>query len=68
MTTSTDPPPPLSAGATLARLAFIGGLLAAVAGAFAYAGGWLTPRAVTPAEFADAFEHVDGVHAGFRRN
>ena len=53
---------------TLARLALIGVALAAVAGAFAYFGGWLTPNALTPARLTDAFERVDGVHAGFRRN
>jgi catalase len=53
---------------TLARFALIGVALAAVAGAFAYLGGWLTPSALTPARLTDAFEHVDGVHAGFRRN
>lgn len=68
MTRPADPPPPLATGAKLARLALIGGLLAGVAGAFAYAGGWFTPRDVTPAKFADAFEHADGVHPGYRRN
>jgi len=53
---------------TLARLALIGVALAAVAGAFAYFGGWLTPNALTPARLTDAFERVNGVHAGFRRN
>src|SRR5580765_1523995 len=53
---------------TRARFALIGVALAAVAGAFAYFGGWLTPNALTPARLTDAFEHVGGVHAGFRRN
>jgi catalase len=53
---------------TLARLALIGVALATVAGTFTYLGGWLTPNELTPAKFADAFEQVDGVHAGFRRN
>jgi catalase len=52
----------------VARLAVVGAILAAVAATFAYLGGWLTPRAVTPAKFADVFEAVDGVHPGFRRN
>jgi len=30
--------------------------------------GWLAPRALTPAHFVDAFEQVDGMHSGFRRN
>jgi catalase len=60
--------PPLSGPALVARLAVVGAILAAVAATFAYLGGWLTPRAVTPAKFADVFEAVDGVHPGFRRN
>src|SRR5439155_20082421 len=59
---------PLSTASTVARLALIGVALAVVAGAFAYLGGWLTPNNLTPARFTDAFQRVDGVHAGFRRN
>jgi len=59
---------PLALGSMVARLALIGVGLAAIAGAFAYLGGWLTPRALTPARFVDAFQRVNGVHAGFRRN
>jgi catalase len=53
---------------TLARLTLIGVVLAAVAAAFAYLGGWFTPGALTPARFVDGFEQVGGVHPGFRRN
>src|SRR6202795_2809309 len=53
---------------TLARFALIGVALAAVIGTFAYFGGWFTPNDLTPARFADGFEHVAGVHSGFRRN
>src|SRR5882672_5835996 len=60
--------PRLGIASTLARFALIGVALAVVAGAFAYFGGWLTPNALTPARLTDAFEHVDGVHPGFRRN
>ena len=60
--------PRLGKAGTLARFALIGVALAAVAGTFAYLGGWLTPNALTPARFADAFEQVDGTHPGFRRN
>src|SRR5947209_10992604 len=59
---------PLSTASTVARLALIGVALAVVAGAFAYLGGWLTPKNLTPARFTDAFQRVDGLHAGFRRN
>ena len=58
----------LGKASTLARFALIGVALAAVAGTFAYFGGWLTPNELTPARFTDAFEYVDGVHPGFRRN
>jgi catalase len=63
-----DARPRLSIAGTLARLAVIGAALAAVVGTFAYLGGWLTPNALTPARFTDAFEEVNGVHPGFRRN
>ena len=52
----------------LPRLALIGVALAAVAATFAYVGGWFTPSELTPARFTDGFEHVNGVHDGFRRN
>jgi catalase len=72
---SNDPKAPaeakrqrLGAAGMLARLAVIGAALAAVAGTFAYIGGWLTPNELTPARFTDAFEQIDGVHPGFRRN
>jgi catalase len=52
----------------LPRFALIGVVLAALAAAFAYVGGWFTPGKLTPARFADGFEDVNGVHPGFRRN
>ena len=58
----------LDSASALARLALIGVALAAVIGTFAYFGGWFTPNYLTPARFTDAFEYVDGVHSGFRRN
>jgi catalase len=61
-------PPRLGKASTLARFALIGVALAVVVGAFAYLGGWLAPNELTPARLTDAFEHVDGVHPGFRRN
>src|SRR2546429_5978384 len=60
--------PRLGRAGTLARFALIGVILAAVAGAFAYLRGWLTPGALTPARFTDGFEVVHGLHPGFRRN
>src|SRR6516164_7756182 len=60
--------PRLGRASTLARLALIGVALAAVAGTFAYLGGWFTPNELTPARFTDGFEQVSGLHPGFRRN
>src|SRR5882672_3210852 len=60
--------PRLGRASALARFALIVVVLATVAGAFAYLGGWLTPNELTPARLTDAFEQVDGVHPGFRRN
>src|SRR5438105_14667691 len=60
--------PRLGMAGMLARFALIGVALAAVAGTFAYVGGWFTPNELTPARFTDGFEQVDGVHPGFRRN
>jgi catalase len=60
--------PRLGAAGTLFRLALIGVALAAVAGAFAYLGGWFSPNALTPGRFTDAFEQANGAHPGFRRN
>src|SRR5262249_55216300 len=59
---------PLGVAGTLAGLGVIGGVLLVVGGGFAYLGGWLTPGDVTPARFTDAFQQVNGVHPGFRRN
>jgi catalase len=50
------------------RLLAIGAIIVAIAGLFAYAGGWLTPHVLTPARIADGFEQVGGRHPGFRRN
>src|SRR5882724_8827093 len=58
----------LGKASTLARFALIGVVLAAVAGTFAYLGGWFIPNELTPARFTDGFEEVGGVHPGFRRN
>ena len=52
----------------IVRLTAIGVVLAGIAGLFAYAGGWLTPRALSPATMVDTFEQVSGQHSGFRRN
>jgi catalase len=59
---------PLAPSSALVRLGGIGVVLLGVAGAFLYLGGWFSPKALTPARFADAFERADGIYSGFRRN
>jgi catalase len=63
-----EPLRPLSKGALAARFAVLGGIVGSVAGAIAYAGGWLTPHALTGARIVDTFEAVNGAQPGFRRN
>ncbi|WP_354683014.1 catalase family peroxidase [Cupriavidus necator] len=50
------------------RLAAIGAVVAALAGGFAYAAGWLTPQRLTAQTVIDQFQHNAGQHPGFRRN
>jgi catalase len=50
------------------RLGLIGAVIAAIAGLFAWTGGWLTPHALSPASMINTFEKVNGPHPGFRRN
>ncbi len=50
------------------RMGVVGVIVAGVVGAFAYAGGWLTPQALTQSRIIDRFEEVNGEHPGFRRN
>jgi catalase len=52
----------------LVRLGAIGAVMLSVAGAFAYTGGWLSPARLTQDRMMAAFQDVDGIHAGFRRN
>jgi catalase len=42
--------------------------LAAVVGSFLYLGGWFSPNRLTPGGFVAAFEAVNGIQPGFRRN
>lgn len=60
--------PRLGTAGVLVRFALIGAILAGVAAAFAYLGGWLTPNELTPSRLTDGFEQVSGIHSGFRRN
>jgi catalase len=50
------------------RLGAIGAVMLSVAGAFGYAGGWLSPTRLTQDRMMAAFQDVNGTHAGFRRN
>src|SRR5258706_4847651 len=50
------------------RLTAIAVALAGIAGLFLYAGGWLTPRTLSPASMINTFEQVNARHPGFRRN
>jgi catalase len=52
----------------LVRLGAIGAVMLSVAGAFAYAGGWLSPVRLTQDRMMAAFRDANGIHAGFRRN
>jgi catalase len=61
--------PVSSSGAGLVlRLLVIAVVVVGIAGLFLDAGGWIGPRKLTPAQIADGFEQVNGVHSGFRRN
>jgi catalase len=59
---------PLRNAVLLGRLTAISLLLALILVLFLYAGGWLTPHALTPVSMVNTFEGVDGTHPGFRRN
>jgi len=58
----------LLAPGALVRLALIGFVVLAVAAAFAWTAGWLTPGRLDQARMIDTFEAVNGSHPGFRRN
>lgn len=58
----------LTSVSSILRLLVVGVILAAIVGLFAYAGGWLSPRALTPKAITDRFEQLNGPHPGFRRN
>src|ERR1700722_16539666 len=59
---------PLRRAVLIRRLTAIGLVLAGLAAAFVYAGGWLTPRTLSPASMINTFEQVNAPHPGFRRN
>jgi catalase len=59
---------PESNAGVLVRLGAIGAVMLSAAGAFAYAGGWLSPVRLTQDRMMAAFQDANGIHAGFRRN
>jgi catalase len=59
---------PLTTAGVVIRLGAIGVAELCVAGAFAYTGGWLSPRRLTEDRMLAAFTDAEGLHPGFRRN
>ncbi|OLF53124.1 catalase family peroxidase [Pseudomonas chlororaphis] len=59
---------PLSAASLCLRLAGIGLVVAALAGALAYVHGTFDPQRLTPKALVDVLEKNNGVHPGYRRN
>ncbi len=59
---------PLHGSAKWLRLAAIGGGLAALAGTFAYAAGWIGTQPLTPQRIIGTFEAQAGQHPGYRKN
>jgi catalase len=52
----------------LVGLSVIGAITVGIIVCFAYVGGFLSPNRLTQARMINAFEEVNGVHPGFRRN
>src|SRR5260370_35616569 len=59
---------PVTTAGVVIRLGGIGVAVLCVAGAFAYTGGWLSPRRLTEDRMLAAFTDAEGLHPGFRRN
>ncbi|HEX4509688.1 MAG TPA: catalase family peroxidase [Burkholderiaceae bacterium] len=57
-----------SAGLPIAPLALIAAIVCAIAAAFAYTAGWLTPSRLTPPALVDTLAPASGPVLGFRRN
>ena len=57
-----------SPGSSFASLAVIGGVIAVIAGAFAYTGGWFSPDRLSGATLVKALEPPTGPALGHRRN
>lgn len=59
---------PVHGPAKALRLTAIGLGMAALAGGFAYVGGWIGPQKLTPQRIIDTFEAQAGHHPGYRKN
>lgn len=57
-----------SPGSSLVSLAVIAGVIAVIAGAFAYTGGWLSPERLSGAKLVQALTPPTGPALGHRRN
>ncbi len=62
-----EPPRPTSRS-SLGSLVAIAAVVVIAAGAFAYAGGWLSPQRLTPDKLVDALAPPSGPALGHRRN
>src|ERR1700756_4780983 len=58
----------LTRASLIRRFTVIAIVIGGIAVLFVYAGGWLTPNALTPASMINTFQKVNGLHPGFRRN
>ena len=63
-----SPPSPTSARAALGPMILIALVVGAVAAAFAYTAGWLSPQRLTPNKLVAAFAPPGGAALGHRRN
>ncbi len=55
-------------GRILVGFSLIGGIIAGIIACFAYAGGLLSPDRLTQDRMINAFQELNGIHPGFRRN
>ena len=60
--------PPISGAPALARLAGIAVVVGAIAIAFAWTAGWLSPNRLTPERVVDSLAPPSGAVPGYRRN
>jgi Catalase len=55
-------------GRILVGMSAIGAIVLSILVCFAYVGGFLSPDRLTQTTMVDAFQTVNGIHSGFRRN